>query len=486
MNEIVFGKHVFFKKTSLFLTLMMIVLLSGCFESKLNNSYQVSGRVIRIDTEEGLSDVLITCSNGASMRTNHLGVWSFINLKGTVTITPNKFGYSFDPPSITVNKEEDDLIFKAIEQLNSITAYVYSSSINSVIVSWTYCYGAVGARVERKQDVNDSYTEIADIINKTEYEDTGLIPGNTYYYRIKVYKNDLIYEYSNEVNIKVGIPRKPIIDTVVPIATTKIKISVFAGNHDNSFPGMATTIERQAQEGNWEVVTSFFPGPSGTALTYIDQGLSPNLSYKYRARSSTQYGDSDYSTTAQTKPGIPPAPKALSADAILYNQIKLDWIDDYLDESGFIIEEKVGGGSFSELTTVGQNIESYLVNVTSRDTRYYRVRAYTQWGLSEYSSEASATTSIYPLAPSNLVAITFSDNQIDLMWHDNSNDEVQFVIERKSGLEDYVEIKRVGPNTQSFSDTGLLPQTMYYYRIRAVNTYGYSGYSNEVFATTNG
>ena len=71
--------------------------------------------------------------------------------------------------------------------------------------------------------------------------------------------------------------------------------------------------------------------------------------------------------------------------------------------------------------------------------------------------------------------------QVSLVWKDNSANELGFKIERKtwsSGM--YKEIATVGPNVTSYTDTGLSPLTMYYYRVRAYNLAGHSAYANEV------
>jgi hypothetical protein len=43
------------------------------------------------------------------------------------------------------------------------------------------------------------------------------------------------------------------------------------------------------------------------------------------------------------------------------------------------------------------------------------------------------TTTVVPIAPSNLTGIVASTTQINLQWTDNSTNETGFKIERKSG-----------------------------------------------------
>ncbi len=89
-----------------------------------------------------------------------------------------------------------------------------------------------------------------------------------------------------------------------------------------------------------------------------------------------------------------------------------------------------------------------------------------------------------PQAPSNLVATTVSDSEIDLSWTDNSSDEAGFKVERKLYGESFSQVAVLGANVTSYNDTELSSYRTYYYRVRSYNDGGNSGYSNEASATT--
>lgn len=109
-------------------------------------------------------------------------------------------------------------------------------------------------------------------------------------------------------------------------------------------------------------------------------------------------------------------------------------------------------------------------------------------GVAERSVAVTLTVNpvvpVAPAAPSNLAA-SASGTQVTLSWTDNSNNETDFRIERKTGAAgSYSQIGTVGANTSTYTDAGLSNGTTYFYRVRACNAGGCSTYSNEASATT--
>ena len=90
-----------------------------------------------------------------------------------------------------------------------------------------------------------------------------------------------------------------------------------------------------------------------------------------------------------------------------------------------------------------------------------------------------------PADPTSLSAITISHEAIDIDWIDNASDETGYYVERSlDGTGGWQQIASLGANTTTFSDSGLNPNTDYYYQVRAYNSAGYSNYSNVDFART--
>ncbi len=92
-----------------------------------------------------------------------------------------------------------------------------------------------------------------------------------------------------------------------------------------------------------------------------------------------------------------------------------------------------------------------------------------------------------PNAPSGLTAAE-GYNKIVLDWTDNSKVETGFVVERsESSGSGYsalggTDATPLSANTTTFDDTTAVIGTTYYYRVKAVNSFGSSAYSNEASA----
>jgi uncharacterized protein (TIGR02145 family) len=101
-------------------------------------------------------------------------------------------------------------------------------------------------------------------------------------------------------------------------------------------------------------------------------------------------------------------------------------------------------------------------------------------------SNGNTNTTVVPLPPSNLSGTVASTTQINLSWTDNSTNETGFKIERRTGTGIYAIVGTVNSNILTFSDSGLLQNTIYIYRVYSYNTVGNSlTYSNEINITTN-
>ena len=89
-----------------------------------------------------------------------------------------------------------------------------------------------------------------------------------------------------------------------------------------------------------------------------------------------------------------------------------------------------------------------------------------------------------PLSPSSLAATGISSDAITLSWTDNADNDLGFFIERSSDAISWEQIGNTGPDTVTFTDTGLPSGETFYYQVQAFNSSGVSGYTDVAGTTT--
>ncbi len=128
--------------------------------------------------------------------------------------------------------------------------------------------------------------------------------------------------------------------------------------------------------------------------------------------------------------------------------------------------------------------ENYKLNRLKESTKYFwRVKAYNSSLTSNFSETRNFITQLK--TPTNLMAGSF-DGSIGLTWKDNSNYEIQYVIERAVGTDtNSLSFEIVAAvNDTAYFDSDVLVNTIYAYRVIAKNDSTSSLYSEVVYAET--
>lgn len=122
--------------------------------------------------------------------------------------------------------------------------------------------------------------------------------------------------------------------------------------------------------------------------------------------------------------------------------------------------------------TQNYNAGSSVTIVAAPGTNY----SFAGWSGGGCSGQGSCIVS---MTQARTVTATFTYT-INLAWNDNSTNEDNFEMERRSPCNSgtFGQIGTPAANVQAFSDTNIQAGNAYEYRIRAVNTGGPSSYSN--------
>jgi hypothetical protein len=244
--------------------------------------------------------------------------------------------------------------------------------------------------------------------------------------------------------------------------------------------------------------------------TYSDATVAPNTAYAYRVFAFNAIGDSLPSNvaTVTTPAAGPAAPSNLTATLSFGpTRVQLSWRDNSNNENRFQVWRSTNGGAFTQIATVNRsnnqrNSTGGTVNYTnsnnlvSGNTYTYYVIAVNTVPNPDQASAPSNTASVTitlptpPAAPSGLAGSAVripGSNQNDratLTWTDNANNETGFLIQRSTSQNfNNANTYNVGANVTTFSQNVSRTQN-FYYRVRATNAAGNSGWSNVVFVTT--
>lgn len=98
--------------------------------------------------------------------------------------------------------------------------------------------------------------------------------------------------------------------------------------------------------------------------------------------------------------------------------------------------------------------------------------------------QATAPVLVTPATPTELDATALSCASIGLMWSSTGESTTNYLIESSTDGVTYTQIATVSVGVTIYTDTGLTPSTLYYYRVRATSASNYSPYSNVASAIT--
>jgi len=385
---------------------------------------------------------------------------------------------------------------------NLVAITISNSQIN---LTWTdNASNEIGYTVERRIG-SGSYAVIANLMaNTTTYIDSGLTSGITYTYRVLAMGNGSNISssgYSSEASASTsggtssGVLATP--SSLVANAASASQVNLTWA--DNASGETGYIVERAVGSGSFTILGYL----SANSQSFPDTGLATNTTYSYRVQAvgnGTTTSNSAYSNTAVVTLGSSSssqqgAPSGLTATAVSNTQINLTWVDNSISEAGYILERSVNGGAFEIAAYLSANSQSFSDTALTAYTVYkYRVYARgdgINTSNSGYSNEAYATTGSYTTgamaAPTGLTASAVTGSQVNLIWTDNASSETGYNVERATGNSgSFVLLAYLGANAQSFSDTSLVANTTYIYRVQARGngtSTSNSAYSNEATVT---
>ena len=268
---------------------------------------------------------------------------------------------------------------------------------------------------------------------------------------------------------------EPPTELIATAKTDKIEL-IWTDNSDNE---TGFYIERSTNGGGFVRIDSTLAG----VTNYADMNVTPGDVYVYRTFAYNNSGVSTSTLTASASIVVTVTVPGNLTVNISQTSIGITWIDNSNNEIGFYIERKGSGtksanDEFVVIDSVGANVTGYTdLNVEPGVEYTYRVRAYNEFALSEYSNEMMAKIEITVNAPLQLTA-NANSGKIDLGWNDNSDNEEKFYIERAANGGNFTLLDSVAANVITYSDGNATPGVEYSYRVRTSVSGVNSDYTN--------
>ena len=332
--------------------------------------------------------------------------------------------------------------------------------------------------------------------NVTKYNQTNLITGKTYIYRVSA-KNAIgestlstpeqeATPKSTSGPLKNIPPNPPSSLVATPYSATQINLSWNPPADNGGYHVTGYRIQYGIDSGSFANLTA---NTGNTNTAYSHTGLSTSHTYTYRVFAINQAGISTSSNTASTAPtvisSVPSSPIGLVASTASTTSIRLSWNPPQNSGGsailGYKIEYRNGSSTYTVLVAnTGSSATSYMHTGLKTGTTYtYHVSAINSLGTGTPSSDASATpTKTY--TPTGVTAIAVSPTRIDLSWIPPTETYGSLImgykIEQKLSSNAYDTIEKNTGQITSYSVTGLKTGKTYTFSVTAL--YSGGGESN--------
>ena len=346
--------------------------------------------------------------------------------------------------------------------------FAASAGYNSVNIYWPAVEGGAGYEVWRATSAAGTYTKLG-TINVTTYTDTGLTTNNAYYYKVNAYcvaSTATTYGSQSTYASATPVPSAPA-TYAAPTGYNSVYVSWDSVPGANGYELSRAT----SQNGIYSVVKTT------SSLSYTNTSLGTGTTYYYRVRAYCSVGRAkvygDYSPIAPATPVLSPVTSA-TASAYYPTSVKISWSSvpgrtkyevwrSTSPDSRFALIKSTTSTSFKDTT------------LTPFVTYYYQIRVYrTVSGQKVYSASVSPTASATPILNNvtGVKAAMSSPSSNKVSWASVTGASGYEVWRSTSADSGYVLVKST--SGRSYTDNNLIPNTTYYYQVRAYRKVGTS------------
>ena len=301
--------------------------------------------------------------------------------------------------------------------------------------------------------------------NNLTYEDHDVTIGTTYTYQVRAHNllgwsqlspvgSVTTWNVPSVITTLAGNVGSPIILTWTAPATDK-PITLYTVYRDGSL--LATT----------------------TNLTHSDNSVAAGSTYVYTATATSVVGEGIQSAGLSLQAGtVTTVPQNALATTQTGNNISFSWTapssNGGVPVTGYNPQASTDGGTtWTDLLTTPSAATSFShTGLTTGQNYSYQVLAINSVGNSPYTSSVSTVAGDAPSQVTGLATTAVSDTEIDLAWNIPANNAYSISVYNVLRSVDGTTWTSFTTATNSYSDTGLTADTVYHYKVSAVNILG--------------
>lgn len=354
-----------------------------------------------------------------------------------------------------------------------------ANSPNAVTLTWQHDgLNTTAIKIEQSAP-NSPWSSVANLApGATSTVISGLAENTTYRFRVGA-ENIVGTSWSQDATVTTpySSPLAPSNLAATPTSSSSITLSW----QNNATNALSVTVEY------WTASVAHTSIPLAlTATSTTISSLNTNTAYTLRVGAVNPAGTAwsgEITATTPANPSAPEAPTAVIATATSPTTVTITWQHSGLNTTAIKVEKTVAGVASVAASLAGTATTATISGLSENTNYSFRVGAENAIGTT-WSGSVNITTPVSsPLAPTNLNAVATSPTTITLSWQNNAVNATGIKVERATGPGAFAEVVSLGSTVTTSNFIGLSENTIYRFRVGAVNN-ATTSWSSETSAST--